>query len=524
MIDKAQASGDYRTLLPGNLYSAEQTRLLDSYAIDTLGIPALLLMERAGRVCFEHLGNYWPQAKQITVLAGCGNNAGDGYVIAALAHIAGMQVMVLQVGQCSQLRGAAALCYQRAKALGVSIIEVLTTDELADYQSLLLESDVLIDALLGLGIQGEVRALYAALISRANKVETPVMAVDIPSGLCPDTGQVLGVALKADITVTFIAVKQGLLTGSGPDYTGRLVFNDLQMPASVYQQVSPVTQRLDLTTLRPRLPTRLSTAHKGNFGHVLVMGGDRGMAGAVLMAATAVAQVGAGLVSIATLREHCGAVIARQPELMCHAISDRSDDFAHAEESVLALIEKATTLVVGPGLGQSAWSIMLLRGALEAKKPTVIDADALNLLSQMPELQTHPLCIITPHPKEASRLLRCTLSSIQQDRFMAARELAQRFHAVAVLKGAGTLISDGEMLSLASVGGPLMASAGMGDILSGVIGGLLAQGLAPYEAAQLGVVLHGTAADRLALQRGQRGVMAMELLPVIQHLLHQLHT
>lgn len=522
-MNKTQMAGEFRSRLPGNLYSAEQSRQLDAYAINTLGIPALLLMERAGRACFNVLCEFWPNAKQITVLAGKGNNAGDGYVIAALAHIANRQVMVLQLGECSQLQGEAALCFQRAKALGVPIVEIVSSEELLDYHSLLLDSDVLVDALLGTGIKDAVRGLYAALIAMANELARPVLAVDLPSGLCPDTGQVLGKSIRADVTLTFITVKFGLLTGFGPDHSGQLYFDDLQLPSTLYSLLTPLARRLDLLTVSARLPVRIKSAHKGLFGHVLVLGGERGMAGALLMAASAAARLGAGLVSLATRAEHCAMITAREPVLMCHALADDLFERVEALETLKTLIDQASTLVVGPGLGQSSWAAAILRAVLAANKPTVIDADALNMLSETQDMQTHALCVLTPHPKEASRLLKLSVTQVQQNRAWAVTELAKRFNAVAVLKGAGTLISDGQMLSLASVGGPAMATGGMGDILSGAIGALLAQGLKPHEAAQMAVVLHGAAADKLAANLGVRGILATDLLPELQSVLNELH-
>lgn len=522
-MDRLRMAEGSRSQLPVNFYSAEQSRQLDAYAINTLGIPAMLLMERAGRACFARLCECWPNAKQITVLAGKGNNAGDGYVIAALAHIANMQVMVLQLGESTQLQGEAAQCFQRAKVLGVPIVEIVSPEELLEYQSLLLDSDVLIDALLGTGIQGPVRGLYASLITMVNELARPVLAVDVPSGLCPDTGQVLGKSIRADVTLTFISMKLGLMTGCGPDYVGKLYFDDLHLPISVYGLVNPLAQRLDFFTVKARLPQRCQSAHKGLFGHVLVLGGDRGMAGAVLMAASAAARMGAGLVSLATRSEHCATITAREPVLMCHGLTDDWFERAEAREHLQAQIDKATTLVLGPGLGQSPWAEAILRSALAAHKPTVIDADALNLLSEKQDLPVHDLCVLTPHPKEASRLLNLSVTQVQQNRFFAVTELAKRFNAVIVLKGAGTLISDGQALSLASVGGPAMATGGMGDILSGMIAALLAQGLPPYEAAQMAVVLHGRAADKLAAEHGLRGLLATDLLPELPTLLNALH-
>ena len=504
---------DYRTQLPINLYDAEQTRALDRYAIQTLGIAGLLLMERAGLSCFKQIEANWPEAERITILCGHGNNGGDGYVIAALAKLAGMDATVLQLGPMSKMTGDALLCQQRANNLGVPICEVLNDEDLVSQQSRLESCDIVVDALLGTGISGAPRGLYLQAIQAINQSPAAVLAVDTPSGLCVNTGWAEGEAVRAQLTLTFIGCKQGLLTGMAANYTGILLFDDLGVPQTLYCEEKPSSYRLELTSLLSRLPARQPTAHKGSCGHVLVIGGAEGMGGAAVMAATAAARVGAGLVSIASPSATIALQALNQPELMCRQAMDQTE--------LEALIQRASVLVIGPGLGQSEWSLLALRLALETGKPCVVDADALNLFSETSALKAHSLCVLTPHPKEASRLLHCSTDTVQKDRFKAVASMANTLGSTVVLKGPGTLISDGGEISLLSAGGPEMASGGMGDVLSGVIGGLMAQGCETLFAAQLGASLHASAADKLAENKGVRGILATDLIPLIQQLLQK---
>ncbi|MBV1871921.1 MAG: NAD(P)H-hydrate dehydratase [Gammaproteobacteria bacterium] len=510
-MDHSVLDSDYRTQLPINLYSAEQTRALDHYATQALGIAGLLLMERAGLSCFKEIEANWPEAKRITIVCGHGNNGGDGYVIAALAKLAGMDVTVLQLGAIEKTRGDALLCQQRANNLGVPMHEILSAEALTSQQSRLESSDVVVDALLGTGINGAPRGLCAQVIQAINLSPAGVLAVDTPSGLCMNTGWAEGEVVNAQLTVTFIACKQGLLTGAAANHTGTLLFDDLRVPQTLYLQERPSSFRLELTNLLSRLPARLPAAHKGSCGHVLVIGGAKGMGGAAVMAAMAATRVGAGLVSIASPSETIALQALNQPELMCQKVKDQAE--------LDVLIQRATALVIGPGLGQSEWSLLALKLALDSGKPCVVDADALNLLSETSALKVHSLCVLTPHPKEASRLVHSSTDAVQKDRFKAVKIMTKTLGATVILKGSGTLISDGENISLLSAGGPAMASGGMGDVLSGVIGGLMAQGCDTLYAAQLGASLHASAADKLAENKGVRGMLATDLIPLIRQLL-----
>jgi NAD(P)H-hydrate epimerase len=486
--------------LPDALYSAAQVRDLDTSLI-AAGIPGFELMQRAARAMWRAMVRRWPNADELSVVAGHGNNAGDGYLVAALAQRAGWQVQVLAAADPQRLQGDAAQAHAQALAAGVNV-------QAWTAQATL--SGVVLDALLGTGLAGEVREPYASIIVAINASGLPVAAVDIPSGLCADTGQVLGVAVRADLTVTFIGLKLGLFTAQAPDCVGELVFNDLQAPPELLAKACASAKRLMPGAL-PRLASRSLTAHKGQAGHLLLIGGDRGFGGAILLSAESALRSGAGMVSLATRSEHVPAALARLPEVMTLG--------THSANQLMGLLEQASVLVVGPGLGQAAWGRSLLSAAANAPLPQVWDADALNLLAKG-GLALPAGCVITPHPGEAARLSGISTAHVQADRFTVARELSKKYSAVVVLKGAGSLIAspDGR-LALCDRGHPAMATAGLGDVLAGLIGALLAQGMEAFDAACLAVWLHARAGEHLG--KLGRGLAASDLIPAIRQLLEE---
>ncbi len=486
--------------LPTALHSAAQVRDLDARLI-AAGTPGFELMERAAHGAWRALRQRWPQVNEVTVVAGHGNNAGDAYLLAALAQRAGWQVHLYAVGDTARLVGDAACAYAEAKQAGITAQPWHADAPLAG---------VVVDGLLGTGLTGEVRAPYADVISAINASGLPVLALDVPSGLCANTGTALGEAVRADLTVTFIALKVGLFTGEAPALVGELVFDDLRAEPKLVAETAYVAQRLSAATLAHLAP-RSATAHKGQFGHVLVVGGDRGFGGAALLAAESTLRCGAGLVSLATRPEHVSAALVRRPEIMCAGISSANQ--------LTALSQRAKVLVVGPGLGQQAWGRSLFSVARHADLPQVWDADALNLLAQKPAALAANSAI-TPHPGEAARLLGMSTAEVQADRPAAARALAKNFAAIAVLKGAGSLIAapDGR-LCVCDHGHPAMAGSGLGDVLAGVVGALLAQGMPAFEAACLAVWLHARAGEQLGEQG--RGLAASDLIAVIRQLLQE---
>lgn len=501
----------YTSELPSALYCAAQVRELDRITIEEYGIPGFDLMSRAGEAAFELLRDRWPLARRLCVFCGVGNNGGDGYVIAALAEKAGFEAHVVQVGDPDKTQGDALTAWQRADTEGASF-ERFNPEGIYG-------GDVIVDALLGTGLSGEVRGEYVAAIDLINQSECPVLAVDIPSGLCSDTGRVLGNAVEADCTVSFIGIKQGLLTGQAPDYVGDLYYASLAVPEEVLDfspAVAPSATLIDAQHIVRWLPPRSRLSHKGNNGHVLVIGGDLGMGGAAAMAAEAAGRVGAGLISVVTRPEHITGILGRRPECMVLGVGTDNLDIGQQ-------LARADVLVVGPGIGQQPWGQSLLKQALSTDLPLVLDADGLNLLAgwQQDALAKRGNWVLTPHPGEAARLLGISTEELSLDRFSTAQRLQQQYGGAVVLKGAGSLIAgEAGALWVCRSGNPGMASGGMGDVLSGVIGGMLAQGLSLEEAAAAGVQVHAAAGDRAAEQAGQRGLLATDLMPYIRRLVN----
>lgn len=482
-------------ILPPNLYTAEQVREMDRKAIEEQSIPGAVLMERAGAAAFQLLQSSWPDARQILVICGTGNNGGDGYVMARLARQQGLAVTLYQAGDASRLRGDALAAAERLQETDIQPVSGNCPD-LSGF-------DLIVDALLGTGLQGEVSDYYQQLINTINNSGVPVLAVDIPSGLHADTGAVLGAAIKAQQTMTFIAMKQGSLTGDGPEYCGAVQFDALQVPAEVYEGFAPSAVRLCFDDLKRQLGKRSRSTHKGQCGHVLVIGGESGFSGALIMAGEAALRVGAGLVSLATREKHAALISTERPELMSHGVE--------SAEQLKPLLAKTDVVAIGPGLGQSDWAQVLFQLVLETDLPLIVDADALNLLAK--EKQKRDSWVLTPHPGEAARLLGQSTQQIQQDRFTAAAAIQSQYGGVVVLKGAGTLVRSATgPVGICQHGNPGMATGGMGDVLTGVIAGLCAQGLALQAAAQLGVCLHGLAGDEAAQADGERGLLASDLM------------
>lgn len=497
--------------LPTALYRAAEVRAIDRHAITVRGIAGLELMNRAGAATLAALQEGWPTARTLSAVCGGGNNGGDAYVVARLAHQLGWDVRAYPVVAPDALKGDARRAYESFRAAGGEILNFIPQD----FEG----AEILVDGLLGTGLDRPVSGDFAAVISAINRYRQrggaamrrrrAVVALDIPSGLNADTGTVMGQAVRADLTVSFVGLKRGLFTGDGPDYTGKVCFDDLGTGVVADHAIAP-----SATLFRPPqpfLPPRNRTGHKGLYGHVLVIGGDHGYSGAAKLAAEAAARTGAGLISIATRSAHAALLNLTRPELMCHGMEEAS--------SLPALLNRASVIAIGPGLGQGRWGETMFEQALASPLPLVVDADALNLLARQPVRRDH--WILTPHPGEAARLLEVSTAEVMHDRFAAVAALQARYGGVIVLKGAGTLIQAPTGLPCISrPGNPGMASGGMGDVLTGVIAGLLAQGLRPMDAASSGVWLHGSAGTRAAAE-GERGLLASDLMPHLHRLVNR---
>jgi NAD(P)H-hydrate epimerase len=516
---------------PGALYRAAQVRELDRIAIEDCGIEGFALMQKAASVAFDELLGKWPQARHLLVFVGAGNNGGDGYVLAALARNHGLNPELITVGDHDRLKGDALRASELARQRGVPLSR-FDRAALLQTGNYPVGHTVVVDALLGTGLDRPVSDSFAAAIDTINDLPFPVLAIDIPSGLSSDSGSVLGVAVRAAVTVTFIGVKQGMLTAAGVDHTGDIVYNDLDVPPQVFDgehSPAPAARRLRLSEVSSLLKPRLASANKSNFGHTVIVGGDYGYGGAVVMAAAGALRAGAGLVSVITRSANRAGMLARQPEIMLAGTED-PQDYQHRIEDLLA---RASAIVVGPGLGKTDWSRSLLEAVLQYQEthgiPLVVDADGLNLLADSAGTETSNAIardnwILTPHPGEAARLLASTSDQVNADRFAAVRQVQARWGGVALLKGAGSLICSGQgenqAIELCDAGNPGMASGGMGDVLSGIIGALVSQHLSLVDSLRLAVCVHGEAADQVARERGPRGMAATDLLDPVQKLVN----
>lgn len=495
-------------ITPTSLYHNKTLRQLDAYVINQGLMSEETLMQHAAAATLEAILSKWPAVRRMVIFCGKGNNAGDGYTLAKLALAKGLMVQVVAVANPDSLSGIAQAAWQ-ACVDALIPIHPFTTD-------LDIAADVMVDALLGSGISGEVAEPFASAIRWLNQNATPTVAIDIPSGLDPDLGGICGVAVKAQLTVTFYGYRQGLFTHEGPALCGEIRCNDLNAPIKDYPYLESSAELLQWSEVKAWLPRRSRTSNKGHFGHVLVIGGDYGMGGAVRMAAEAAMRVGAGLVTVATRPEHVPVVSGSRPELMCYQVCEAQD--------LEPLIARATVVVLGPGLGQSDWAKALFDKVMQSKLPKVLDADGLNLLAEHRVKRDD--FILTPHPGEAARLLKQTRNEVQRDRFKSVELLQYRYHGIAVLKGAGTIIQiTDEKPWVCGAGNPGMATGGMGDILSGMIGGLVAQGLTLPQAAKAGVLIHAMAADRAVEDGGgERGLLATDLLAHLRYLVNPTST
>jgi NAD(P)H-hydrate epimerase len=481
------------------LFDTRAARALDARGTEHCGGDGYVLMQRAGQAGWQCLLQHWPAAQRITVVCGPGNNGGDGYVLARLAHRSGRAVSVLHLAEHVPATALAQRACTDYLAVG-GHIDI--------FPDALPQGDVLVDALFGIGLSRAPDALAAALIDAVNAHPGPVLALDVPSGLDADIGSAPGKVVTATRTLQFICRHAGLHTGDALEHVGELQLDDLHVPGHTFDTVLPNASLLTEDALSYWLLPRRRNTHKGESGRALCIGGDLGSGGAIVLCAEAALRSGAGLVDVATREAHVPVVLVRRPEVMPHAVE--------SSEDLLPLLSRASAIAVGPGLGQGEWARAMLQLALDAGKPLVIDADALNLIAGTSISLSD--AILTPHPGEAARLLGTDLVGVQSDRLSAAQAITQRYHAVTVLKGAGTVIAaPGETPRVLDAGNPGMAVGGMGDVLAGVIVSLRAQGLAAFDAASAGALMHSLAGDRASLH-GERGLLPSDLFPHLRNL------
>lgn len=480
--------------LPIALYSTEQVRALDALAIEAQGIAGYTLMKRAGEAALRYLRTRWPMSHRIVIVCGGGNNGGDGYVLARFAQAAGLTVSVLAAAPIESLRNDARQACEDFRGSG-GPLRPFAPEHLRD-------GEVIVDALLGTGLKGAVRAELAEVIAGINSAGRPVFALDVPSGLDSDTGVPLGETVRADCTVTFVGLKTGLFIGDGPEYSGTVFFDDLEVVAPQAKGFEPRLERIMESEILRALPRRRRSSNKGDFGRVLIVGSGPSMPGAARLAGEACLRVGAGLVTVAVAPENVAAISAGRPELICLPLRHEGE----LDEAV----DRANVIAIGPGLGRTEWARRALDTVLSAKKPLVVDADALNLVAEA-RTRGRDNWILTPHPGEAGRLLGIKTDDVQTDRLAALEHLIERYHGTIVLKGAGTLVGSANRIpGLCERGNPGMATAGTGDVLTGAVAGILAQCPDVSLAARVGVLVHAMAGDAAA-RGGERGLLASDV-------------
>lgn len=479
------------------LYSPDKVYLLDKAAVKIDGFTEVELMGRAGRSVWAALLQRWPSIEKITVFAGSGNNGGDAFVVALCAREQGIEVQLLIQGDLSRQSDTSrhyANLWQQAGG------------GYEDWQGQEISGEVIVDGLLGIGLQRELNDDWQSMIQTINHQPVPRIAIDIPSGLNGLTGNAQPVAVVADLTVTFIGAKTGQYLADGPDFCGELLFEDLGLSRGARAGIEPRLETVESCLLPP---PRKKNTHKNHYGNLLVIGGDEGMSGAVTLAARAALRSGAGLVT-ALVHPQCRANLAAFPEIMVlgwEALADK--------------LPQATVVVVGPGLGDSEAAGRVLEQLRRVKLPMVIDASALR--ADFLESLQSPDKLITPHPGEAAVLLASSNAEIQGDRIAASERLVKRFGATCILKGSGTLIAgQGQVQAINTSGNPGMASAGMGDVLSGIVAALIGQGLPLFEAARSAVLIHARCADEFSAAQDQIGLIAGDIIDRIPRVLSQL--
>ncbi len=500
------------------LVTAAEMRQLDRRAIQEVGIPSLVLMENAGRSTYQILRREFPDPDgEVAVLAGRGNNGGDGFVVARYLAAAGEAVAVFLLGSKDQVRGDARVNLDILAHLGLEVVEVTEEAQLNPVVHRLAKAGLIVDALLGTGLDKPVTGLMADLIERVNHLRPPVLAVDIPTGLSADTGEVLGVAVAAEVTVTYGWPKIGQILPPGRDYVGRLWRVDISIPPDLARE-APM-ELAEAGEMRELVPARPFGSHKGSFGHLLVLAGSEGKTGAAALTSLGGLRAGAGLVTLGIAASLNDIMEVKITEAMTLPLPQAAGARAlglSALQPILDFVDERSALALGPGLGTHPETAELVhRLVQQLPQPMVVDADGVNALARDPAClkDASGPRIITPHPGEMARLAGLTAQEVQARRLEVAREIAAEYGCIVVLKGAQTLVAapDGR-LSLNPTGNPALASGGTGDVLTGLIGGLLAQGLSPWDAARLGVYLHGLAADLFAARHGPRGLAAGDLL------------
>jgi hydroxyethylthiazole kinase-like uncharacterized protein yjeF len=512
------------------LVTANEMQKMDRSTIESFGLPGRILMENAGRGATQFFLEQFKDAenKKIGVIAGRGNNGGDGFVIARYLAQKGIRVTVYLLSEHQKVSGDAAANLKLLSPLKVPVIEMPDAKSFSAHETAMRHEAIWIDAILGTGLRTDVKGFFKDVIDFINQLNKPVFSVDIPSGLNSDTGQPCGVCVRADATATFAFAKIGHFLLPGADYTGNLEIIDIGVPPHIANDVGPLQYLLTPDLIRTVFSPRPSDVHKGHFGHLLVIAGSTGKTGAAAMTATSAMRSGAGLVTL-------GIPASLNPVLEAQVIETMTEPLPETVKGILDetsinrimdLLSDKNCLAIGPGIGTAPETQKLFKRLLqENTKPVVIDADGLNILAGHIEIlkDVDAPVVLTPHPGEMARLINTTSADVQKDRIKCARDFSEKFNVHVVLKGARTVVAhpDGRVF-INPTGNPGMASGGMGDVLTGIIAGFIAQGHSPELAAHAGVYLHGAAADSLAKNKGPFGYLATDVMNILPEVIKTL--
>tara|TARA_B100001559_G_scaffold48529_1_gene36952 strand:- start:310 stop:1824 length:1515 start_codon:yes stop_codon:yes gene_type:complete len=499
------------------LYTASETRKIDNLAIKEKGISGYSLMQMAAEFTLDVILREFSPVEELIIFCSKGKNSGDGFLLGSFAKEFGLEVTIVMSNTSNVIKGVSRKAFEEMKDAKVKIISTKSVEKLK-----VSNKTVIVDALIGTGLKGNLRKNIKESILALNKlgVKLPVLSLDIPSGVNPDTGDADDIAVYADITASFVAQKRGCFTSVGKKFSGEIIYSDLEIPKNLFSKITSTSYVVDYEDSISKVVYREQDAHKGHFGNVVIVGGDRGLGGAGLLSSRAAVYSGAGLTSLVTRPEHVSASLVSCPEVMVKGVDSGQDIEEH--------LVKPDVIAIGPGLGQSAWSEQMIQRVFwEAEKrdvSVIMDADALNLLTKLKLSSNLPKrLILTPHPGEAARLLNTSVAVIESNRFSAAAKIQKKFNATVVLKGSGTVIchkSGGtQKWGICDSGNPGMATGGMGDVLTGIIAGLLAQGLTLKEAAEAGVDLHAKAADQASLEFGEAGLTSSDVINELKYLL-----
>ncbi len=501
------------------LVTAKEMQEMDRLTIESFGIPGRVLMENAGRGATRLLVERFPDIskQKVGIVAGRGNNGGDGFVIARYLHEKGVKTTVYLLSSADMVKGDAEANLNLLGPLHIPVIEMPDKETFFENRTSIVHENIFVDAILGTGLKSDVKGFYKEVIEFINGLDRPVFSVDIPSGLDSDTGWPCGISIRADATATFAFAKTGHFLFPGADLTGDLGVIDIGIPDHIRKQIDPRQYVLSQEMINQYFQPRASDAHKGHTGHLLVIGGSPGKTGAAAMAAMSAMRTGAGLVTLACPASLNPVLETLAVEAMTHPLLEtQSGGISEMSfDEIAELLSEKRCLAIGPGMGTDpSTKNLVCRLISESRIPIVVDADGLNNIANVVEVlkAAKAPVVLTPHPGEMARLLNLTPKAVQKDRITCAREFAVKYSVYVVLKGAGTVIAhpDGKVF-INTTGNPGMASGGMGDVLTGIIGGLIAQEYSPEEAVHAGVYLHGAAADSLAKSIGPFGFLASDV-------------